>query len=81
MLRDPRVALSVDDEPFAFATIEGSVTMSRDLDEMLPLSIAIARRYMGDELAEEYGRRNAVEGELLLRLHRAKVTAMADVAD
>jgi PPOX class probable F420-dependent enzyme len=83
MLRDPRVALSVDDEqpPFAFVTIEGSVTISRDLDEMLPLSIAIARRYMGDELAEEYGARNAVEGELLLRLHRERVTAIAGMAE
>ena len=83
MLRDPRVALSVDDEepPFAFALIEGTVSISRDLDEMLPLSIAIARRYMGDENAERYGRRNAVEGELLLRLRRAKVTAMAGLSD
>jgi PPOX class probable F420-dependent enzyme len=83
MLRDPRVALSVDDErpPFSFAIIEGVVSISRDLDEMFPLSIAIARRYMGDERAEEYGRRNAVEGELLLRLHRGKVTAVADIAD
>src|ERR1700759_4529826 len=49
LLRDPRAALTVDDDqpPFAFATIEGSVSISRDLDEMLPLSIAIARRYMG----------------------------------
>ena len=83
MLRDPRVALSVDDEhpPFAFAIVEGVVSVSRDLDEMLPVSIAIARRYMGDELAERYGKRNAVEGELLLRLHRCKVTAIADLAD
>jgi PPOX class probable F420-dependent enzyme len=83
MLRDPRVALSVDDErpPFSFATIEGSVTITRDPDEMLPLSIAIARRYMGDQLAEQYGRRNAVEGELLLRLHRVRVTAVADIAE
>jgi PPOX class probable F420-dependent enzyme len=83
ILRDPRVALCVDDEdpPFAFAIIEGAVSVSRDLDEMLPLSIAIARRYMGDDKAEEYGRRNAVEGELLLRLHRDRVTAEADLAD
>jgi PPOX class probable F420-dependent enzyme len=83
ILRDPRVALSVDDErpPFSFAIIEGVVTVSRDLDEMIPLSIAIARRYMGDELAEQYGRRNAVEGELLVRLQRVKVTAVADIAD
>jgi PPOX class probable F420-dependent enzyme len=83
ILRDPRVALLVDDErpPFAFAIIEGTVTISRDPDEMLPLSIAIARRYMGDELAEQYGRRNAVEGELLLRLRPARVTALAEIAD
>jgi PPOX class probable F420-dependent enzyme len=58
ILRDQRVALSVDDEhpPFSFAIIEDAVTISRDLDEMLPLSIAIARRYMGDALAEQYGR-------------------------
>jgi len=83
MLRDPRVVLLVEDErpPFAFATVEGTVSISRNLDEMLPLSIAIARRYMGDELAEQYGRRNAVEGELLLRLRRVRVTAVAEIAD
>jgi PPOX class probable F420-dependent enzyme len=83
MLRDPRVALCVDNEqpPFGFAIVEGTVSLSTDLDKMLPLSIAIARRYMGDELAEQYGRRNAVEGELLVRLQRVKVTAMADIAD
>ena len=83
MLRDPRVALSVDDErpPFAFAIIEGTVSISTDLAEMLPLSVAIARRYMGDEDAEQYGRRNAVDGELLLRLRRGRVTAVAHIAD
>ena len=83
MLRDPRVALSVDDErpPYSFAIIEGLVTISRDLDEMLPMSIAIARRYVGDAQSEAYGRRNAVEGELLLRLSRHKVTAVADIAE
>jgi len=83
MLRDPRVALSVDDDnpPFAFAIIEGTVSISRDLEEMLPLSIAIARRYMGEEQAEQYGRRNAVEGELLVRLHRVRVFAQGGLAD
>lgn len=83
LLRDPRVAVSVDDEhpPFAFAIVEGTVSISRDLEEMLPWSIAIARRYMGDDLAEQYGSRNAVEGELLVRLRPDKITAIADVAD
>ena len=81
--RDQRVALLVDDErpPFAFALIEGTVTLSTDLDEMLPVSIAIARRYVGDDLAERYGHRNAVPGELLVRRHRKRITAVAGVAD
>ncbi len=60
--RDPRAALTVDLEepPYAFATVEGTVTIETDPAAMLPHSIAIARRYMGDELADEYGRRNAV---------------------
>jgi PPOX class probable F420-dependent enzyme len=74
-------ALVVDLEvpPYAFVTIEGPVTISADLEEMLPLSIAIARRYMGEEQAEEFGRRNAVDGELLLRLTMEKVIAITDM--
>lgn len=81
--RDPRLALTVDLEepPYAFVMVEGSVTISTDLSEMLPLSIAIARRYMGEEQAEAYGRRNAVAGELLIRLRPDKVVAVADMAD
>src|ERR1700760_1346312 len=54
--RDPRVALTVDLEalPYAFVMVEGTATISTDLEEMLPLSIEIARRYMGDDKAEEF---------------------------
>jgi PPOX class probable F420-dependent enzyme len=83
MRRDPRVALSVDDEtpPFAFAVIEGTVTLDEDLDTMLPLSIKIAERYMGAEQAEAFGRRNAVPGEMLVRLTPTKVIAITDLTD
>jgi PPOX class probable F420-dependent enzyme len=79
--RDPRAALTVDLEepPYAFVMVEGSVTISEDLEEMLPLSIAIARRYVGDAEAEQYGRRNAVPGELLVRLRPDKIVAVADL--
>lgn len=65
--RDPRVSLCVDDEtsPYAFVRVDGIVTISDDLDEMLSWSTAIAARYMGAERAEEFGRRNAVAGERL----------------
>jgi PPOX class probable F420-dependent enzyme len=81
--RDPRAALVVDLEapPYAFVMVEGTVTLSEDLAEMLPLSTEIARRYVGDAEAESFGRRNAVRGELLVRLHPEKVVAIDDMTD
>ena len=80
--RDPRAAIVVDDEvaPFAFVHIRGPVTLSEDLEELLRFATAIARRYMGPDRAEEFGRRNAVPGELLVRLRPERVIATADVA-
>lgn len=79
--RDPRVALTVDLEapPYAFVLVEGTATLSDDLEEMLPLSIAIARRYVAADQAEDFGRRNAVEGELLVRLHPDSIVAVDDL--
>ena len=76
-------SLCVDDErpPFSFVTVSGPVTISTDLDEMLRWATAIAARYMGAALAESYGRRNAVAGELLVRLHAAHVVAISDLAN
>ena len=80
--RDPRAAIVVDEEvaPYAFVHVRGHVTLSEDLEEMLRLATAIAGRYMGADRAEEFGRRNAVPGELLVRLHPERVIAHADVA-
>jgi hypothetical protein len=35
---------------------------------------------MGPELGEEYGKRNAIDGELLVRVPMKKVTAQKDIA-
>ena len=80
--RDPRAAVIVDDEvaPYAFVHIRGHVTLSEDLDELLRFATAIGGRYMGADRAEEFGRRNAVPGELLVRLRPERVIAAADVA-
>jgi len=80
--RDPRAAIVVDDEvaPFAFVHIRGHVTLSEDLNELLRFATAIAGRYMGADRAEEFGRRNAVPGELLVRLRPERVIATANVA-
>jgi PPOX class probable F420-dependent enzyme len=76
-------SICVDDErpPYSFVTVSGPVTISVDLEEMLPFSIRIAARYMGEELADRYGRRNALEGELLVRLQAEHVLAIRDLAD
>jgi hypothetical protein len=81
LARDPRLSLVVDLEepPYSFVMVEGTATLSDDLDAMLPLSIAIARRYVGDEQAEAFGRRNAVAGELLVRVRPSKIVAVADL--
>jgi PPOX class probable F420-dependent enzyme len=81
--RDPRVALSVDLEqpPYSFVSVEGTVTVERDPQAMLERSIAIARRYMGEQQAEAFGRRNAVEGELLIKIAPTRIVGVDNVAD
>jgi PPOX class probable F420-dependent enzyme len=81
--RDPHVCLMFDDErpPFSFVIIEGTVTISEDLDDLLSWATRIAARYMGDDLAEQYGRRNAVPGELLVRVTPTRVRAETNISD
>lgn len=80
---DPRVSICVDDEapPFAYVRVDGDVDLSEDVEEMLPWSTRIAARYMGPDQAGAYGRRNAVEGELLVRVRPSKVVAFTGIAD
>jgi len=80
--RDPGIALVVEDDepPFAFVHVRGRVTMHDDLDELLRVATAIGSRYMGEDRAQEFGQRNAVPGELLVRVTPERVIAEADVA-
>ncbi len=75
--------MSVDDDaaPFSFVTLEGPVTISDDLAEVRRWAAVIAGRYMGADRAEEYGDRNGVPGELVVRLTPEKVVSASDVAD
>ncbi len=79
--RDGRVALCVDlpEPPYGFVQVQGTVTTSEDADELLRTSTALGARYMGADRAEEFGRRNAVPGELVVRLHPSKVVATLDM--
>jgi PPOX class probable F420-dependent enzyme len=82
MRRDPRVTVCVDDQvpPFSFVMVEGTVEISDDLDALLIWATRIGERYMGPERAEEFGRRNAVPEELLVRVSPTHVVAVADVS-
>jgi PPOX class probable F420-dependent enzyme len=81
--RDPRVSLCVDDDtpPYSFVVIEGEATLSGDLDQLRHWAAVIGGRYMGADRAAEYGARNGVPGELLVRIRPTRVTARRDIAD
>lgn len=83
LARTGQASLCVDDEapPFSFVTVSGPVTISTDPDELLDSATRIAARYMGEQRAEEFGRRNAVEGELVVRLRAEHVVAVSSLAD
>jgi PPOX class probable F420-dependent enzyme len=78
--RDGRIAVCVDLEepPYPSVQVQGTVTLSEDPDELLRTATEIAGRYMGADRAEEFGRRNGVPGELVVRLRPSKVIAHFD---
>jgi hypothetical protein len=81
--RDPRVSLCVDDEqpPFAFVIVEGTATLSEDLAELRTWATRIAARYMGEARADEFGARNGVPGEMLVRVRPTRVVAATGISD
>ncbi|MFJ5122277.1 PPOX class F420-dependent oxidoreductase [Kitasatospora sp. NPDC088548] len=82
LARDGRVMLCVDDErpPFSYVVVQGTATLGDDLAEVRHWATRIAARYMGEDLAEQYGARNGVPGELLVRVKIEKVGAEHGVA-
>jgi PPOX class probable F420-dependent enzyme len=82
LARDGRVALCVDDDrpPFHFVVLNGRARLSEDLGELRHWATRIAARYMGEDRAEEYGARNGVPGELLVRVPVDQVVAVRDLA-
>ena len=54
--------------------------IERGLRGAAALAKAIGGRYLGADRAEEFGRRDAVPGELLVRLRPECLIATADVA-
>jgi len=81
--RTGQAAMCVDDErpPFSFVAVEGPVTLSADLDQVRHWATLIGGRYMGADRADEYGARNGVPGEILIRIRPTKVAGETGVAD
>ncbi|MEU0767606.1 PPOX class F420-dependent oxidoreductase [Streptomyces albogriseolus] len=83
LARDGRIALCADDDrpPFAYVILEGRARLSEDPGELRHWAARIGARYMGEDRAEEFGARNGVPGELLVRVRIDKVLAEKGVAD
>ena len=82
LVRDGRVALCVDDDrpPFEFVVLQGRVRISEDPGELRHWAARIGARYMGEDRAEEFGERNGVPGELLVRVTIERVLTEKGVA-
>jgi hypothetical protein len=66
---------------YSFVTMYGNAaitTYNDNPEELLKWSTMIAKRYMGEENAERYGKRNAGEGELLVRVKPTKIITYRD---
>ncbi len=75
------ICVQDDRPPFSFAVVEGTVELIDDLDLVREWAARLGGRYMGADRAEEYGNRNGVPGELLVKLTPTKVISAVDVAD
>lgn len=81
--RDNQVHLCVDDQVplFSFVTIDGiAEIISNEPTEVFKLAKIIAARYMGNDKAEEYGKRNSSEGELLIKIKSTRIIGQKDIA-
>jgi PPOX class probable F420-dependent enzyme len=84
LARDPRVSMCVDDEdpPFSYVIVEGTAANSAaDQADLVSWATRLGGRYMGADRAEEFGRRNGVPGELVMRLTPTKIIAEEAIAD
>lgn len=81
LARDPRTAICVDLEqpPYAFIQVQGMAELSEDPAELVRTATAIGARYMGPERAGEFGQRNGVPGELVVRIRPRKVVGVFDM--
>ena len=83
LARDPRVVMCVDDSqpPYSFVQVQGIATVGEDPEEVLDIATRTGGRYMGADRAEEFGKRNGVPGEIVVRINPTKVLKAFNVAE
>jgi PPOX class probable F420-dependent enzyme len=82
LARDSRVVICVDDPhpPYSFVQVQGIAALQDGAEDLLEIATRIGGRYMGAHRAEEIGKRNAVPGELVVRVRPTKVVSAFNVA-
>jgi PPOX class probable F420-dependent enzyme len=83
LARDPRVVMCVDDSspPYSFVQVQGIAVVGEDPQDVLDIATRTGGRYMGADRAHEFGKRNAVPGELVVRIRPTKVLKAFNVAE
>jgi PPOX class probable F420-dependent enzyme len=82
LLANPRAALSADveDYPYDFVVVRGAVSIDEHAPDLLYWATKIAERYVPAGQADDFGKRNAVDGEMLGRLHIERISGISDIA-
>jgi PPOX class probable F420-dependent enzyme len=79
---DPHVSVVVQDPepPYDYVAVEGEAELIDDLAVCRRISTMLGAKYMGADRAEEFGRRNGVEGELVVRVRPNRIHGFLRVA-
>lgn len=82
LVRNPKVSICVDDQvpPFSFVIVNGIAKIMTNSRDLLIWTTKIAERYIGKELSLDYGKRNAVEGELIIKVIPTKINGQKDIS-
>jgi PPOX class probable F420-dependent enzyme len=81
--RDSRVVICVDHPhpPYSFVQVQGIASVQDGAADLLEIATRIGGRYMGTHRAREFGQRNAVSGELVVRVQPTRVNSAFNIAD
>ena len=80
LARDSRVVICVDDPHPPYSFVQGVATVTEDPQDVLDIATRTGARYMGADRADEFGRRNPVPGELVVRVQPTKVNSAFNIA-